>query len=53
MYKNVLLTDSEIKVLRSILEQNISANKDQKDGFSPQNLTILLRQLDRVLTNQN
>ena len=53
MYKNVLLTDREIRVLEKIIEQNLPQYSDQKGDFSPSNLTILLNQLKRLSLNQN
>ena len=53
MYKSVLLTVSEIKVLEQILEQNMTRYEGQKEEYSPVNLTILLNQFKRLLINQN
>jgi predicted nucleic-acid-binding protein len=52
MYKNVLLTAREIKVLEKIIEQNLPQYVNEKGDFSPSNLTILLRQLKRLSLNQ-
>jgi hypothetical protein len=52
MYKNVLLTAREIKVLEQIIEQNLPQYKTEKGDFSPTNLTILLRQFKRLSLNQ-
>lgn len=48
MYKNVLLTEKEIKILESIITKNLT-NYPKEEAV---NLTILLNQLKRSRTNQ-
>jgi len=48
MYKNVLLTANEIKILEQIIMQNLS----EKPNENEVNLTVLLNQLKRSMTNQ-
>lgn len=48
MYKNVLLTDNEIKILEQIIMQNL----EKKPTEQAVNLTVLLNQLKRSRTNQ-
>jgi hypothetical protein len=48
MYKNVQLTNSEIKLLREFLHANL-ANFDQSESI---NLHILLRLFTRYCTNE-
>lgn len=48
MYKNVLLTANEIKILERIIMQNLK----EKPNEEAVNLTILLNQLKRSMANQ-
>jgi hypothetical protein len=48
MYKNVLLTANEIKILEQVIMQNLS----EKPNENAVNLTVLLNQLKRSTINQ-
>ena len=49
IYKNVLLTTGEIKLLQQFISENLDKSKKQDST----NLTILLNQLKRYEQNEN
>jgi hypothetical protein len=49
MYKSILLTVSEMKILESIIQQNLK-DYPSKEAV---NLTVLLSLLKRNITNEN
>ena len=53
MYKNVLLTTNEIKLLHSIIDQYLYANSSHANSPNAKNLHIINRNLIGLISHKN
>ena len=53
MYKNVLLTESEIKVLYKVLDHHFNRSFIDTNASDMRNLTIIKNNLEGIITTHN